>query len=112
MVRRVERVPVMEEEDRVTAEVRWKGGKGGLGALRRGTKRNWTRGEGVGDDGVVVLDEEFRSVCSLSAHKENVFQPWEIGFTVFRVSFFFFTFPLVDLWLFLSSPLFAACFWL
>ncbi|XP_039130779.1 LOW QUALITY PROTEIN: uncharacterized protein LOC120267141 [Dioscorea cayenensis subsp. rotundata] len=84
MVRRVERVPVMEEEDRVTAEVRWKGGKGGLGALRRGTKRNWTRGEGVGDDGVVVLDEEFRSVCSLSAHKENVFQPWEIGFTVFR----------------------------
>ncbi|KAJ0966342.1 hypothetical protein J5N97_027480 [Dioscorea zingiberensis] len=84
VVKRVEGVPAMEEGERVTAEVRWKGGRAGLGALRRGTKRNWTRGEGVGDGGVVVWDEEFRSVCSLTSHKENVFQPWEIGFTVFR----------------------------
>ncbi|KAH7661660.1 NT-type C2 domain-containing protein [Dioscorea alata] len=69
--------------EKVAVEVRWKGGRMGLGALRRRVKRNWTREEGVGDSGVVVWDEEFRSVCSLTVHKENAFQPWEIGFTVF-----------------------------
>ncbi|KAJ0982619.1 hypothetical protein J5N97_010874 [Dioscorea zingiberensis] len=84
VVRRVDGLEGEGEGEKMAVEVMWKGGKGGLGALRRGAKRrNWTRGEGVGDGGVVVWDEEFRSVCSLTAHKENAFHPWEIGFTVF-----------------------------
>lgn len=88
-----------EEEDRWTVEIRWKGSKvkvGALSSLRRAVvKRNFTREvevEGLAENGVVQWDEEFHSVCSLSAYKDNVFHPWEIVFTVFNVSLFFFYF--------------------
>lgn len=48
-------------------------------------KRNFTKEvEGVSEDGVVEWDEEFQSLCTLSAYKENVFHPWEIAFAVFN----------------------------
>lgn len=107
-----------EESDRLTVEIRWKGPKVALSTLRRTpVKRNFTRevevvgvGVGVGrqnddvavvvDDedhnirsnGVVLWDEEFQSICTFSAYKENVFHPWEIAFTVFNVSLFCFHF--------------------
>ncbi|KAM1306243.1 hypothetical protein ACFX2H_008658 [Malus domestica] len=78
-----------EKEDKWTAEIRWKGSKvkvGALSSLRRAVvKRNFTREvEASSQDGVVSWDEEFHSVCSLSAYKDNVFHPWEIVFTVFN----------------------------
>ncbi|KAJ6300310.1 hypothetical protein OIU76_021170 [Salix suchowensis] len=33
---------------------------------------------------LVSWDEEFESLCALTAHKENAFHPWEISFTVFN----------------------------
>lgn len=98
-----------KDSDRLTVEIRWKGPKVALSTLRRTpVKRNFTRevevvgvGVGVGqqnddaavvvdDDnsirsnGVVLWDEEFQSICTFSAYKENVFHPWEIAFTVFN----------------------------
>ncbi|TQD76904.1 hypothetical protein C1H46_037571 [Malus baccata] len=78
-----------EKEDKWSAEIRWKGSKvkvGALSSLRRAVvKRNFTREvEASSEDGVVSWDEEFHSVCSLSAYKDNVFHPWEIVFTVFN----------------------------
>lgn len=72
----------------VGCEIKWKGQKGiALGSLRRSVKRNLTKKVGVGDDGVVEWNEGFQSVCSFSFHKEGVFNPWEVSFTVFNVSF-------------------------
>lgn len=96
VVRRLEGVPVValssgndplhadaEKDHRVAVEIRWKGPKISLGSFRRTVKRNFTREEGLGlGNGVVLWDEEFQDVCSLSGYKENVFHPWEIGFTV------------------------------
>ncbi|XP_071721618.1 uncharacterized protein, partial [Rutidosis leptorrhynchoides] len=77
--------------DKLAVEIRWKGQKLALSSLRRATvKRNFTKEvEVVVDDehknGVVFLeDEEFRSVCTLSSYKENVFHPWEISFSIFN----------------------------
>ncbi|KAK9289453.1 hypothetical protein L1049_007608 [Liquidambar formosana] len=67
---------------RLAVEIRWKGQKVTLGSLRRTVKRNFTKEEGVGENGVVEWDEEFQTVCNLSAYKENVFHPWEIRFAV------------------------------
>lgn len=65
-----------------TVEIRWKGHKVALSSLRRSVKRNFTKGECINENGVVIWDEEFQSVCSLSAYKDNVFHPWEIAFRV------------------------------
>ncbi|XP_010910245.1 uncharacterized protein [Elaeis guineensis] len=72
-----------EAVERVTTEVRWKGPKAALSSLRRTVKRNCTREEEV-RDGTVEWNEEFESVCTLTAHRENSFHPWEIAFAVFN----------------------------
>ncbi|KAG6693851.1 hypothetical protein I3842_09G022400 [Carya illinoinensis] len=76
---------------RLTVEIKWKGPKLALSSLRRATvKRNFTREVEVEADtasqlnGVVEWDEDFQSLCTLSAYKDNVFHPWEIAFTVFN----------------------------
>ncbi|KAK4281742.1 hypothetical protein QN277_013200 [Acacia crassicarpa] len=73
---------------KLTVEIRWKGPKLTLSSLRRtAVVRNFTKEVGVdavAPDAAVVWDEEFRSFCSLSAYKDNVFHPWEIAFTVFN----------------------------
>ncbi|KAL4311449.1 hypothetical protein GQ457_01G014670 [Hibiscus cannabinus] len=72
-----------EKPEKLTVEIRWKGPKPSLGSLRRTVKRNFTKQvDGVGQNGVVVWNEEFQSLCSLSAYKENVFHPWEIAFSL------------------------------
>ncbi|KAE8700905.1 hypothetical protein F3Y22_tig00110551pilonHSYRG00123 [Hibiscus syriacus] len=68
-------------------EVRWKGLKASLSSLRRTGKRNFTKEvDGVDENGVVVWDEEFQSLCNLSAYKDSVFHPWEIAFSALNVS--------------------------
>ncbi|XP_044509273.1 uncharacterized protein LOC123228110 isoform X2 [Mangifera indica] len=80
------------EEERLAVEIRWKGPKLALSTLRRRVKRNFTReaqlnpSENESQNGVVLWDEEFQSLCTFSAYKENVFHPWEIGFRVFNIS--------------------------
>ncbi|XP_051131835.1 uncharacterized protein LOC127251927 isoform X2 [Andrographis paniculata] len=77
----------------LAVEIRWKGPpRISLGSFRRTVRRNFTREEVVKrveddgrNDGVLVeWDEEFRSVCTLSAYKDDAFHPWEISFTVFH----------------------------
>lgn len=98
--------PVPQEEEgeekkkplRLMVEVRWKGPKVALSSLRQTVKRNFTREEDLGSDGVVEWDEEFWNVCNLSGTKESVFHPWEIALTVLNVSrirsFYFSCIPL------------------
>lgn len=110
---------------RVAAELRWKGPKASpLSSLRRtAVRRNRTReaeaeaaavvacataaddaaaAAGAGDAaGVVVAawEEEFESTVTLAAasHREHAaFQPWELAFSVFTVSIFFFFLLVVD----------------
>ncbi|KAK4793166.1 hypothetical protein SAY86_023601 [Trapa natans] len=79
----------LHEGRKLTVEIRWKGPKLALmSSLRRASvKRNFTREEEPrGENGAVVWDEEFETVCGLTAYKENVFHPWEIAFTVFNVT--------------------------
>ncbi|KAK9016438.1 hypothetical protein V6N11_078938 [Hibiscus sabdariffa] len=72
-----------EKPGKLTVEIRWKGPKASLSSLRRTVKRNFTKEvDGVDSDGVVLWDEEFQTLCSLSAYKDNVFHPWEIAFSV------------------------------
>ncbi|KAE8681844.1 hypothetical protein F3Y22_tig00111303pilonHSYRG00077 [Hibiscus syriacus] len=72
-----------ENPDKLTVEVRWNGPKASLGSLRRTVKRNFTKEvDGVDENGVVLWDEEFQTLCSLSAYKDNIFHPWEITFSV------------------------------
>ncbi|KAA8516821.1 hypothetical protein F0562_017069 [Nyssa sinensis] len=66
----------------LAVEIRWKGPKIALSSFRRTVKRNFTKEEVVGPNGVVEWEEEFQSVCNLSGYKDNVFHPWEIAFTV------------------------------
>ena len=77
------------ERSRLVVEIRWKGPRMTLGSLRRNSvARNFTR-EAVVDGAaatVVEWDEEFETLCSLNSYKDNLFQPWEIAFTVFDVS--------------------------
>jgi hypothetical protein len=82
-----------DKSEKLTVEIRWKGPKLALSSLRRtAVKRNFTKEVEVcgaeGENGGVLVewDEEFESLCTLSAYKENVFHPWEISFTVFNVS--------------------------
>ncbi|GAB4857165.1 hypothetical protein Ancab_015075 [Ancistrocladus abbreviatus] len=67
----------------LTVEIRWKGPKVALSSLRRSVvKRDFTKEVGE-NDGVFEWEEEFQHVCNLSAYKDNnVFHPWEIGFTL------------------------------
>ncbi|KAG6638196.1 hypothetical protein I3843_10G019300 [Carya illinoinensis] len=76
---------------RLTVEIKWKGPKLALSSLRRtAVKRNFTRevevdaGASSQQNGVVEWEEDFQSLCTLSAYKDNVFHPWEIAFTVFN----------------------------
>ncbi|KAI6673957.1 hypothetical protein NL676_001863 [Syzygium grande] len=79
---------------RVAVEIRWKGPRGaGAAALMRraAVRRNYTREERVGEGGVVEWggeaeegEEEFAALCSLSAHRDRAFHPWEVAFTVFN----------------------------
>ncbi|XP_024986689.1 uncharacterized protein LOC112521916 [Cynara cardunculus var. scolymus] len=72
--------PDPEKDFLRAVEVRWKGPKS---TFRRTVKRNFTKEETVVEpNGVVQWDEEFHTICTLSGYKENVFYPWEIGFTV------------------------------
>ncbi|KAG6386252.1 hypothetical protein SASPL_155144 [Salvia splendens] len=79
-----------ENNGGLAVEIRWKGHKLSLGSFRRSVRRNCTREETVKrvdePNGAVLVewDEEFRNVCSLSGHKENVFHPWEISFSVLQ----------------------------
>ncbi|CAL9122990.1 unnamed protein product [Musa textilis] len=79
VVRRIEGVSV-DGAAAVAAEVTWKGPKAGLSSLRRTVRRNRTREEAVGEGGVVDWNEVFEAACTLTAHRENAFHPWEIAF--------------------------------
>ena len=90
VIRRLEglRLAQSEGENMLGCEIKWRGQKGiALGSLRRSVKRNLTNKVVVGDDGLVEWNEGFQSVCSFSYYKEGVFNPWEVSFTVFNVSF-------------------------
>ncbi|XP_074583751.1 uncharacterized protein LOC141839817 [Curcuma longa] len=91
VVRRVEGVGDGDEAEaaagrKMAVEVRWKGPKLALRSLRRTVKKNRTKEEEVGDGGVVVWNEEFQTLCTLTAHRENDFYPWEVVFTAFNGS--------------------------
>ncbi|MBA0856579.1 hypothetical protein Goshw_000209 [Gossypium schwendimanii] len=71
-----------EKPEKLKVEIRWKGPKASLSSLRRTVKRNFTKEvDGVDENGVIVWDEEFQTLCSLSAYKDNAFHPWEIAFS-------------------------------
>ncbi|KAF9664852.1 hypothetical protein SADUNF_Sadunf16G0061100 [Salix dunnii] len=83
---------VKDISEKLTVEIRWKGPKLALSSLRRTVvKRDFTKevevcGGGEGENGGVLVEwnEKFESLCTLTAHRENVFHPWEISFTVFN----------------------------
>ncbi|KAJ8752385.1 hypothetical protein K2173_004021 [Erythroxylum novogranatense] len=73
--------------EKLTVEVRWKGQKLAFNPLRRKVKRNFTKEVEVCVEGKCVVDwndEEFQSLCTLSAYKDNLFLPWEVAFCVFN----------------------------
>ncbi|KAG6498951.1 uncharacterized protein LOC121995907 isoform X1 [Zingiber officinale] len=89
VVRRIEGVGGGDEADagrKMAVEVTWKGPKLALRSLRRTVKKNRTKEEEVSDGGVVVWNEEFQTLCTLTAHRENDFYPWEVVFTTFNGS--------------------------
>lgn len=72
---------------KVAVEIKWKGPKVALSSLRRTVKRNITKEEAVGSNGVVQWDQQvFSNVCTLSGIKDAVFHPWEISLTLLNVS--------------------------
>lgn len=73
--------PAEAEDGGWTVEIRWKGPKMVMGALRRREKRECRREKEVEENGV-VWDEEFVGCCSLSGSKEGAYYPWEIGINV------------------------------
>ena len=78
-----------EEVRSLVVEIKWKGQKGvSLRSLRRSMKRNFTRVVGLGGEGVVEWNQEFRNVCTLTGFKDNMFYPWEVMFTVSNVSLY------------------------
>lgn len=75
-----------KDNDRVV-EIKWKGPKITLGSFRRTVKSDFTTIGKIDDpNGVVLWDQEFHSVCTLSGYKENDFLPWEIGFRLLNGS--------------------------
>lgn len=76
----------------LAVEIRWKGAKVALGSFGRAVRRNYTREEvarraGDGEKGGISVEwnEEFKSVCSFSGYRDNVFHSWEISFSVLHV---------------------------
>lgn len=79
--------PAHADPEKRVVEIRWKGPKITLSSFRKTVKRNFTREEKIVEpNGVVQWDEEFQTICTLSGSKDNIFNPWEIGFTVLNVS--------------------------
>ncbi|KAG2404401.1 hypothetical protein LR48_Vigan03g059800 [Vigna angularis] len=67
-------------------QIKWKGPKLTLSSLRRNAiAKNFTREAQPQPDDVVFWDEEFHTLCTLSAYKDNAFHPWEIAFSIFNV---------------------------
>ncbi|BAT83780.1 hypothetical protein VIGAN_04100100 [Vigna angularis var. angularis] len=68
-------------------QIKWKGPKLTLSSLRRNAiAKNFTREAQPQPDDVVFWDEEFHTLCTLSAYKDNAFHPWEIAFSIFNIS--------------------------
>ncbi|QCE05366.1 hypothetical protein DEO72_LG9g370 [Vigna unguiculata] len=66
-------------------QIKWKGPKLTLSSLRRNAiARNFTREAQPQPNDVVFWDEEFHTLCTLSAYKDNAFHPWEIAFSLFN----------------------------
>ncbi|KAK7392715.1 hypothetical protein VNO78_21161 [Psophocarpus tetragonolobus] len=67
-------------------QIKWKGPKLTLSSLRRNAvARNFTReAHPHNNHDVVFWDEEFHTLCTLSAYKDNAFHPWEIAFSLFN----------------------------
>ncbi|CAK9165611.1 unnamed protein product [Ilex paraguariensis] len=75
----------LDDFARLSVEIKWKGSKGnGLSSLRRSVKRNFTKEEALGDNGVVEWNDEFHNICSFAVYKEGVFHPWEVALTLFN----------------------------
>ncbi|XP_043711190.1 uncharacterized protein LOC122660081 [Telopea speciosissima] len=74
------------EVPKLVVEIRWKGSKNALSSLRRTVKRNFTKEEELHSDGIVHWNEEFLTVCNLTAYKDNAINPWEVSFTVINCS--------------------------
>ncbi|KAL3520926.1 hypothetical protein ACH5RR_019075 [Cinchona calisaya] len=73
-----------QDFSRLAVEIKWKGSKGNaFSSLRRSVKRNFTKEESLREDGIVEWNEEFQSLCNFAVHKDGVFYPWEVVFTVF-----------------------------
>ncbi|KAJ0044429.1 hypothetical protein Pint_05764 [Pistacia integerrima] len=74
-----------KEKKRLVIEIKWKGQKIiPFGSLRKTVKRNFTEEGGVGGDGVVEWNEEFKSLISLSGSTDGFFLPLEVDFAVFN----------------------------
>ncbi|XP_057438931.1 uncharacterized protein LOC130730827 [Lotus japonicus] len=75
-----------DSRSKLTLEIRWKGPKSSLPSLRwNSVARNFTAEAAVDTTaGAVTWDEEFQSLCNLTADKHNAFHPWEIAFTLFN----------------------------
>lgn len=82
-----------EEKKRLVVEIKWKGQKNiAFRPLRKTVKRNFTEEGGVGGDGVVEWNEEFKNLISFSGSTDGFSLPWEINFAVFNVSIVLFGF--------------------
>ncbi|KAK9691618.1 hypothetical protein RND81_09G208400 [Saponaria officinalis] len=70
--------------DKLKVEIKWKGSKiNGIKSLRKKiVKKNSTRVQELGENGVVSWEEEFKTVCGFFVSKDRVdeggFLPWEI----------------------------------
>ncbi|KOM36801.1 hypothetical protein LR48_Vigan03g018200 [Vigna angularis] len=51
---------------------------------RNAIARNFTKEVQPQPDDVVFWEEEFHTLCTLSAYKDNAFHPWEIAFSLFN----------------------------
>lgn len=74
-----------EEKKRLVVEIKWKK-ISAFGLLRKSIMRNFTEEGGVGGDGAVEWNEEFKSLINFSGSTDGVFLPWEVEFAVFNVS--------------------------
>lgn len=76
---------------KLTVEIKWKGSRAnGFRSFRKkSVKKDGTREERLGENGVVWWDEEFNRVCGFCGSKdkgEGWFHPWEVSFLVFNGS--------------------------
>ncbi|KAL8551904.1 hypothetical protein ACS0TY_000811 [Phlomoides rotata] len=76
--------PNLPDYSGFSVEIKWKGSKGiSLTSLRKDVRRNFTKEEMLGEDGIVRWGEEFRCFGSFSGYKDGSFHPWEVSFAVF-----------------------------